>query len=143
MEGLNYWEKLQEMELYSQERGLELYQVIFLWKISQGLVKGYDVNFQSEYGRRGRKIVPNTIVKTAPALVKNARERTMAVRGAQIFNLLPDNVRNMNSDHIDYFKNHLDIFLSTVPDQPTVPGYARGASTNSLSDQIPFYENSF
>ena len=45
--GLNYWEKLKELKLYSQERRRERYQVIFLWKISQGLVSGYDVNFTS------------------------------------------------------------------------------------------------
>ena len=32
--GLSYWEKLQELRLYSQERRRERYQVIFLWKIS-------------------------------------------------------------------------------------------------------------
>ena len=69
------------------------------------------MKFTSDNGRRGRSIVPNTVVRNAPAQVRNARERTMAVRGAQIFNLLPDNVRNMNSDHID-------VFLSSVPDQP-------------------------
>ena len=31
---LNYWEKLQELRLYSQERRRERYMVIFLWKIS-------------------------------------------------------------------------------------------------------------
>ena len=101
------------------------------------MVQGYSVKFTSDNGRRGRSIVPNTVVRNAPAQVRNARERTMAVRGAQIFNLLPDNVRNMNSDHIDYFKNHLDVFLSSVPDQPTVPGLGRAAATNSLLHQLP------
>ena len=30
---LNYWEKVQELRLYSQERRRERYMVIFLWKI--------------------------------------------------------------------------------------------------------------
>ena len=107
---LNYWEKLQRLKLFSQERRRERYQVIFRWKISQGMVSGYDVSFSFRDGRRGRYIIPNTVVRTAPALVRNARERTLAVRGAQIFNLLPDNLRSMNSDHVDFFKNHLDVF---------------------------------
>ena len=94
LEGLDYWEKLQELKLYSQERRRDRYQVIFLWKISQEMVSGYDVNFTSDNGRTGRKIIPNNVVRTAPALVRNARERTIGVRGAQIFNLLPDNIRN-------------------------------------------------
>ena len=44
--GLSYWEKLQELRLYSQERRRERYQVIFLWKISQGMVSGFDVEFR-------------------------------------------------------------------------------------------------
>ena len=35
------------------------------------------------------------------------------------------------------FKNHLDIFLARIPNQPTMSGLARGAVTNSLWDQIP------
>ena len=37
----------------------------------------------------------------------------------------------------DLFKNHLDIFLSMVPDQPTIPGLVRSAGSNSLLDQVP------
>ena len=77
---LNYWEKLQELRLYSQERRRERYQVIFLWKISQGLVSGYDVTFTSE-GRRGRVIVPKTVVRSSPAMVRNSKEQSLGVRG--------------------------------------------------------------
>ena len=69
--------------------------MIFLWKISQGLVSGYDIQFTSGLGRRGRSIIPNTVAKTAPTMVKNARERTLGVRGATIFNLLPEQLRSM------------------------------------------------
>ena len=136
---LNYWDKLKELNLYSQERRRERYQVIFLWKISQGLVKGYDVDFTSGGTRRGRMINPKPVVKSAPAAIRNARERTLGVRGAHIFNLLPDSLRTMNTDHVDYFKNHLDVFLSTIPDQPTVTGLGRAATTNSLLDQLPLF----
>ena len=37
---MNYWEKLNYLRLYSQERRRERYQIIFIWKISQGLVSG-------------------------------------------------------------------------------------------------------
>ena len=86
--------------------------MIFLWKISQGMVSGYNVEFLHD-GRRGRTIVPKPIVKSAPAMVRNARERTMGVRGAHIFNLLPAELRRLNTDHADYFKNHLDVFLTS------------------------------
>ena len=135
---MNYWEKLQELRLYSQERRRDRYQVIFLWKISQGLVSGYDVNFTSQ-GRRGRSIIPNPVIRSSPAVVRNAREQSLGVRGAQLFNLLPENIRSMNSEHIDFFKNHLDIFLSSIPDQPTVAGIGRAAESNSLLHQLPLF----
>ena len=113
--------------------------IIFLWKISQGLVKGYDVSFTTELGRRGRYIIPKTVVKTAPVSVRKARESSLAVKGAKIFNLLPASIRSMNTDHIETFKSNLDSFLNQVPDQPTVAGLPRAANTNSLLDQIPMH----
>ena len=136
---LNYWEKLSELRLYSQERRRERYQVIFLWKISQGMVSGYDVEFTSGLGRRARTIIPRTVVRAAPTVVKNARERSLGVRGARLFNLLPDQLRSLNTDHIEVFKNHLDVFLSSIPDQPTMTGLGRAAETNSLLDQLPMF----
>ena len=138
--GLNYWDKLQELHLYSQERRRERYQVIFLWKISQGMVSGYDLQFTSGIaGRRGRSIIPNTVVRAAPAAVRQARERSLGVKGVNIFNLLPEQIRSMNTDHVEYFKNHLDVFLSSIPDQPTMTGLGRAAENNSLLFQLPMF----
>ena len=108
LSGLTYWEKLENLNLYSQERRQERYQVIFLWKISQGLVSGYDVDFSSGGMRRGRMVIPKPVVKTCPAVIRRARLSSLSVRGAQIFNL-PDNIRTMNTEHVDMFKNLQDI----------------------------------
>ena len=139
LQGLNYWEKLSELHLYSQERRRERYQIIFLWKISQGMVLGYDAQFTSDWGRRGRTIIPKTVVRAAPAVIRKAREGSLGVRGAQIFNLLPENLRSINTGHVYLFKNHLDIFLESIPDQPTMTGLGRAADSNSLLHQLPLY----
>ena len=139
LNGLNYWENLSELKLYSQERRRERYQVIFIWKISQRMVSGYDISFVLGLGRRGRVAIPKTVVRAAPAVVRNARERSLGVRGAQLFNLLPENIRSMNTDHVDFFKNHLDVFLSSIPDQPTVIGLGRAAESTSLLHQLPIF----
>ena len=136
---LNYWEKLRELKLYSQERRRERYQMIFIWKISQGMVSGYDVNFTSGGIRRGRMAIPKQVDRKSPSSVKKARENSLGVKGALLFNLLPDNLRTMNTDHVDMFKNHLDIFLTSIPDQPTVAGLGRAAETNSLLHQLPMF----
>ena len=82
-------------------------------------------------------IVPTPLKPNASARVKNARERFITVHGAKLFNLLPYNLRNENSGDYTLFKNNLDVFLTTIPDQPTVAGMGRSASSNSLVDQIP------
>ena len=108
--------------------------IIFVWKISQGFVSGYN--------RTGRKaILPHT-PQSATATVKQARAGTLAVRGAKLFNAMPASLRN--SDHGDglMFKNHLDIYLQNITDQPTVGGLTRAAQSNSLIHQLPLYETS-
>ena len=102
------------------------------------MVSGYSVPFTSKYSRTGRKAVPAVVNLSAPADVRNARAGSLAVKGAQIFNLLPLQLRNSDHSDILMFKNHLDIFLTDIPDQPTMPGLGRGAPTNSLLDQISF-----
>ena len=138
--GVNYWEKLSLLRVYSQERRRERYQVCFLWKQSQGLVDGYEVKWQWS-DRRGRLAVPIKIPNNAPSKDKKARERSLGVHGAHLFNLLPKNLRNENSGDFELFKNHLDIFLAMIPDQPTTTGLARAAVTNSLLDQVPLVQN--
>ena len=140
--GANYWEKLRVLRLYSQERRRERYLIIFIWKISQGLVEGYDIPFTPLDTRTGRKAVPASICQSAPASVRKAREGSLAVKGVQLFNLMPTQLRNSDHGDVEMFKNHLGIYLSNIPDQPTVAGLARGAQTNSLLQQVPLYEYS-
>ena len=137
LDGLCYWDKLQSLKLYSQERRRERYMVIFIWKLSQGLVSGYQVQFSSTLGRRGRTAQPHTVVQSSPATVRRAREASLGVKGARIFNLLPTDIRNLDSISVDTFKAELDRFLANIPDQPTVSGLGRPAESNSLLHQIP------
>jgi ribonuclease P/MRP protein subunit RPP40 len=50
---LGYWERLQVLRLYSQERRRERYRIIFIWKVLQGLVLGYPIT-SHQNPRRGR-----------------------------------------------------------------------------------------
>ena len=138
LDGKNYWEKLSLLGVTSQERRREKQQICFIWKLSQGLVDGYSVSWTFNE-RRGRLAVPKPIKNTAPAKVRNARESSLAVHGVKLFNLLPASLRNEDSGDVALFMNHLDIYLSEVPDQPTITGMGRAAKTNSLVDQIPLW----
>ena len=134
MENLHHWDRLKQLSLYSQERRRERYMVIFLWKISQGLVHGYNVTF-ADSGRRGIMAIPNAII-ASPSAIRRAREASLGVKGSRLFNLIPDPIRNMKGCTVDQFKASLDTFLATVPDQPTMEGTSRAAETNSLIHQL-------
>ena len=43
---LNYWEKLEHLNVLSQERRRERFQICFIWKLSQDLCEGYDIQWQ-------------------------------------------------------------------------------------------------
>ena len=73
----------------------------------------------------------------APSTVRAAKENSLRVKGCQLFNLLPPVLRNADHGDILMFKNNLDHYLSSVPDQPTISGLSRAAKTNSLLHQIP------
>ena len=62
----DYWERLAELHIYSQERRRERYSIIFLWKLAQQVVSGYTVDF-AQNPRRGRLAVVHPIVASAPA----------------------------------------------------------------------------
>jgi hypothetical protein len=86
-------------------------------------------------------IIPNPVDKSSPSVVRRARENTLGIKGAQIFNLLPESVRVLNTEHVDLFKNHLDVFLANIPDEPTMTGLGRAAESNSLLHQLPLFYN--
>ena len=45
LEPLNYWGKLELLRIYSQERWQERSMVCFLWKLSPGLIRGYNLKW--------------------------------------------------------------------------------------------------
>ena len=73
----------------------------------------------SNTNRRGRMAVPHSVIKQA-----------------RIVNLLPVCLRTINGVTVDKFKGELYKFLSGVPDEPTIPGRGKAASSISLFDQL-------
>ena len=137
MENLSYRERLKALRMYSQERRRDRYMAIFVWKLANGLADGYKLEFAGEGTRRGRECVVADIVRTSPAAVRRARENSLSVKGARIFNLLPANLRNISSNKVQHFKSKLDTFLKEIADEPTSSTEGRGAETNCLLHQIP------
>ena len=137
MKTQNYRERLSFLKMNSQERRRDRYAVIFIWKVAMGLVEGYPLEFTPTTNRRGRECRIKSVVQSSPSQVKKARENSLAVKGAKMFNLLPSHIRNITSEKVDVFKSSLDFFLKSVPDEPTIEGEGRSAPTNCLLHQVP------
>ena len=141
----DYWEALNFYKLYSLQRRRERYQIIYVWKIIEGIVPNPVIysnvssgNFVNSYmsTRLGRKCTVPAIPTRASSTVKNIRFSSFHVHGCRLFNILPAHVRNFTDSTVDKFKYKLDNFLSTVPDLPHLPGLKKfcPASSNSLID---------
>ena len=101
-------------------------------------MSGFILKFTDMNSRIGRLAVPAGVLRQGvSSSVRNAKDGSLRVKGVQLFNLLPANLRNSNHRDVLMFKNHLDNFLVNVPDQPTMHGMGRAAQTNSLLHQIP------
>ena len=140
--GLNYWEKLAYLKLNSQQRRMERYRILYIWKIIESKTLNPGVE-SSEHIRRGRLCLIPKLNLQASKSVQNLREHSFQVHGPMLFNSLPRKLRNMKGCPVEDFKACLDKFLEGVPDEPNVSNLlpratnqVTGKASNSLVDQI-------
>ena len=142
----NYWERLINLKMNSQQRRYERYRIIYTWKVLEGLVPNCGIKqVHSSHDRQGRKCeIPP--LRGAHS-VKTLRDHSFQVHGPKLFNILPPKIRNITKCGADDFKEKLDSFLTNIPDQPTVGelqpatcDQANGRPSNSLVDQIREYQ---
>ena len=69
---LSYWERLKHMKINSQQRRLERYRMIYIWKILEGLSPNCGIKCNSNE-IRGRMCQVPPIVKNARQFVKTQR----------------------------------------------------------------------
>ena len=141
---LDYWERLKVLKQYSLQRRAERYKILYCWKIMEELAPNLSTNpIQSKYSeRRGRySVIPKlNNNQQCSAKINTLRENSFCVQGPALFNCLPKRIRNITGVNVETFKHHLDKLLTTIPDQPGVPGYAgsRAAASNRITDQIRY-----
>ena len=145
-ENLNYWQRLEHLKMLSQQRRLERYRIIYVWKILEGLVPncGLEEIFSE---RRGRLVKIRPINKTSTCRAKTLRDGSFQINGPQLFNSLPAFIRNMSGCGLDDFKSSLDKLLEFIPDEPKCETLTpRGINiitarpSNSLMDQIRYMD---
>ena len=119
---VSYPDRLKALKLYSLQRRRERYIILYMFKIKIGLVP--NPGFEPEY-RRCQKFTWKPRNDR-----KNGRLSFFCI-GPRLFNSLPPELRELddtvdpNKTHIESFKEKLDEYLNTIPDNP-------GTQANSL-----------
>ena len=77
-------------------------------------------------------------VPTLKPRERKKREESFQVSGPMLFNCLPKEIRNLKNVGVEEFKEHLDLLLSTVPDEPKLGGAMplNCEKSNSIIHQI-------
>ena len=144
LQGKSYWECLSHMKMISVQRRLERYRILYTWKILENLVPNCGITEipDSSKSRQGRRL--EIFKPRGNAQTKKLKDQCFQVNGARLFNCLPSSIRNMSSLQqnqskctvsLDDFKEKLDKYLETIPDQPRIDGLTPGVETNSILHQ--------
>ena len=122
---LDYWQRLKMLKMYSQQRRMERYRVLYVWKILQGISPncGLEMTYNE---RRGREVKIPPI--KSKGTVQSLRESSFQVMGPRLFNSLPKSLRNLQKGSIEDFKRKLDQYLEKIPDEPKLPNYIPSAA---------------
>ena len=135
---LNFWDRLKELRMNSELRRIERYKIIYTWKILENLAPNCGISEANESERRGRRCA----IPQLKLQVRKLREASFQVSGPSLFNKIPKNLRNLTKCGQEEFKTQLDMFLTSIPDEPRAPGLVPAAVTpdckpsNSLLYQI-------
>ena len=140
---MSYWERLKRLKMKSQQRRLERYRIIYVWKILEGLAPNPGLPGCTSSERRGRECEVPKLKTSSTEKVKSLREASFQVHGPRLFNMMPQHIRNMTKVGVEDFKDKLDIFLAHIPDQPKIGDLVPAACSqvtvrpsNSLVDQV-------
>ena len=136
----SYWTRLQELNMYSVERRRERFVIIHMFRILHNLAPNPGIKFKQE-GRNGILAEIPTIKTNVPYYIRKIRYELFTYIAPRLYNILPPELSafhppNDGTNIVHSFKTQLDKFLARIPDQPTVYGEARAASSNSILDQI-------
>ena len=129
--GMNYWERLDFLQLPSLQRRRERYIIINAWKILNGKIPN-DISMsfnQSE--RHGMRAKVPPIAKNCPVAISTMYENSFSVKAAKLWNTLPKSVNSIKE--LSNFKAALGKFLGRFPDKPPTPGYVAECH-NSILD---------
>ena len=101
-----------------------------------------DIGMKRMYDGRHGYIILNPALSGSISRVKSMRDKSLPICAANIYNSIPNYIRNYEGDECKLFKSLLDEFLSSLPDQPLVTGLVtnnmdgNSKPSNSIPDWI-------
>jgi hypothetical protein len=145
MQGLDYWQRLEKLQLYSLQRRRERYDILYVWKILEGIVPNISPESNRQirtyqHIRNGRMCIIPEPLRNARMQVKTLVNSSFVVRAVKLFNAVPKYIREISNCEIDSVKRTLDTYIRTLPDKPALPGYYTATESNSLLHVIPYVE---
>ena len=132
LEKLDYWQRLEHLNLYSLQRRRERFAIIHAFKIHKKLAPN-DVNLMFHDNPRLGIQCKRLPIKAKSAKLETIRFNFFSHSAPRLFNLIPKQIKVAKT--VDSFKKLLDKFLSKIPDKPPVAGYKR-VNSNSLIDWV-------
>ena len=107
---MSYWERLNEFKLLSNERRMERYKIIYVWKSLNGHVPSLDFQWKVRDG----SILNYPKVHGPEGRIRTLQRFSLRWEGVRLFNCIPQNLR-MWKGLVNTFKNSLDKFLEKKP----------------------------
>ena len=124
----NYWEHLTVFKLYSNQRRMERYKIIYIWKSLNGLVPSLGLEWAGDSNTRSGLCLKIPTLFGKYEQYKTLQKRSLKVEGAKIVNSIPQDIR-LFTGKLDQFKSKLDAYLETLPDQPQTESLIPDAMT--------------
>ena len=115
----SYWTRLSILQMYSQERRMERYRILYVWKILEGQAPNCGIVCSQDNQRLGRKCLIPGLKAGGRKSIQTMREHSFHINGPRLFNCLPKKLRMIRL-HLEDFKEQLDKYLSTIPDEPRI-----------------------
>ena len=116
----SYYERLAALQLMSLQRRRERYTILHLHKVIYHSVAS-DLNITTSYNpRRGLHVNIPPIMKGTKARVQTLRDDFFTVSAPQLFNSLPQCIRD--EERYEPFKSKLTVYLLRIPDHPPISG---------------------
>ena len=129
---LNYWDRLEKLDLTSLQRRRETFIIIHIWKIKNNI---YPNTIDLEFKLHKRTNAMRAVLKPLPKVTGKLLckyEESFIIRACKLWNILPPILSHVTC--LNSFKLQLKNFLKNVPDKPPLPGYPV-LNDNSLLNQ--------